>query len=132
MIALVAASLALPLQVLGHAATCTMGDSDSAVAGSFLSSPLLVLCFVMLLRALLLNPRCARPLSTGLVLMVTVALTFGIWFDTIFFQTPCGPDYADYAQSTDVIWFILIAYLMLPAINIALCLLLFLRTRHLQ
>jgi hypothetical protein len=130
MIALVAALLALPLQVLGYATTCTMGDSDSAITGSLLSAPLLVLALLLLLWALVKNARRARPVATALVLTATLVLTSGIWFNTALFNTPCGPDFVDYANSGSDVGLILAFYVGLPVLNIALCLMVFLRMRQ--
>ena len=119
----VAILIALPLQALGYATTCTQGDSEAALVGSILSMPLLLLALVLLL----LKRRSgstARPMGIllcTLTLLTMLALTRDIWINTLTFGTPCGDGYQFYALGGGAWWLIVSAYLLVPTVGLVLC-----------
>lgn len=126
---LVAILIALPLQVLGYATTCTQGDSGSAIAGSLFSTPLLILSLALLLRAQFGGPsRPPRAVLNALALVLMLMTTKGIWLNTLMFGTPCGEDFTFYGIESHGWWLIVLAYLVLPIANLMLCLSLGLRS----
>ena len=117
------AVLQMPFQIMGYATTCTQGDSDSAMAGAIYSGLFLLTLLGVLLRRTWVRPKhhyfsymCAA------LLMGTMLLTFDIWFGTLAYGTPCGREFSDYAVSS-VDWVVILTgYLILPTLNVLLCL----------
>ncbi|WP_338720025.1 hypothetical protein [Devosia sp. XK-2] len=117
------ALLTIPIQMFGYATTCTQGDSGSALASSVISGLLLFAMAALLLSKGASNERAAISLIvTAILLIGTLAFTYAIWLGTIVYGTPCGANFEFYALEAPNRALVLLSYLMLPILNVALCL----------
>lgn len=115
-IALALFMLAMPLQLLGYATTCTQATDNSFVTGAMLSALPLVLSVAIVLSSAL---RGSQGWQIGIVLIALTAIlltaTGSIWVDTIRYGTPCGPDFVGYGWEHPTNNFVILAgYLWLP------------------
>lgn len=115
-LALVLLLVAIPLQYLGYATTCTQGTDSSFVTGAILSALPLSLSAVLVLFSALRGPREWKIGMLLIVLTVTLlAMTYSIWVDTSLVGTPCGPDFAGYGWGNPTGNFVILTgYLGLP------------------
>jgi hypothetical protein len=112
--------VAIPLQFFGYATTCTQASDSSFTTGAFYSAIPLSLAIALVLLAAWRTPH--RGEIGVLFILVTLgllAITRGIWIDTIKVGTPCGPEFADYGWENPIgNAIILIGYVGLPVLMI--------------
>lgn len=115
--------LVLTIQFLGHATTCTQGDSDSAMVGAIYSGPLLIVLIGLIVYRLWVRRETSYvPYIVIAVLVGSTTLNFDIWFDTFVYATPCGEFFRGYAIAIGSRVVILSSYVALPLLVMLLCL----------
>gem|GEM_PF-2401451 len=122
--------LCMPIQLLGYVTTCTQGASGSFLTGATYSAPLLLLSLIVLTRKLNQKDDLNAPwwlIPTACLLLLTLVLTRDIWFDTLVYGSPCGPDYVGSPVTIGNGAIITIAYLALPLANVGFCMWLLVR-----
>ena len=112
-----------PLQVFSHATTCNNGSYSAFLAGSVITTPLLLVMAVLLLS----NRKSSGPgiwaaIALTACLFTMVLFDTDIVFDTIVHGTPCGAHMADALTQVSPLHRLLIvfAYLVMPVVNIVL------------
>jgi hypothetical protein len=122
MLALVLVLIAIPLQLLGYASTCTMGDDKPFVSAALVSAlPLIWAIYLMARHRMQGATASMLRLLSAASSVVLLGLTSGIWLNVIRFRTPCGFEYQFYDAAFDITdALILFSYLFLPALMAAM------------